>query len=368
MLAAGALAAWALLEAFVANGSGAIGAHVVYALAISAPLVFRRQAPFAVVCVIAGATLIRALTADVASNGTMPFPCLLFATFSVALYEKREWLAIGGGLLVAASMAVALTTKFYEGNPGPGDVAIFVFFMGGAWTAGWLVRRRAAQARDAITESADQARSAVADERARIARELHDVVAHGLSVIAVQAGAAEQQLERDPEATREHLGAVRRTAREAMVEMRRLLDVLREEDASYVPQPGLSRLGDLLDEARAAGVSVELVEEGERRELSAGIDLVAFRVLQEALTNVRKHSGADAARVALRFGKDDLDLEIVNPLSGGINRNGQSPAGGHGLIGMRERVQLFGGSFEAGPDVDGAFRVHAVLPLEEQPA
>jgi signal transduction histidine kinase len=369
LVAAGALAAWALVEAFVANGPGAPGAHVAFALAISVPLVFRRRAPFAVVCVIAGATLIRALTADVASTGTMPFPCLLFATFSVALYAKRELEAIGGGLIVAASMAVALNSPFYEGNPGPGDIAIFVFFLGGTWTAGWLVRRRAAQARLALAESGELARSAVAEERGRIARELHDVVAHSVSIIAVQAGAAEELLERDPNAAREHLGAVRRTAREAMGEMRRLLDVLREKDASYAPQPGLSRLPDLLDEVRGAGVPVELVEDGEPRELPAGLDLVAFRVVQEALTNVRKHAGGAATRVALRYGEATLELEIVNsPGHAARPQNGAAGGGGHGLIGMRERVLLFGGRFEAAENGDGGFRVHAVLPLEEEPA
>ena len=364
IVAAGALAAWALLEAVVANGPGALGAHLVYALAITVPLVFRRQAPFAVVCAIAGATLIRALTADQASDGTMPFPCLLFATFSVALYARREAVAIVGGLLIAGSMAIALASKFYEGDPGAGDIAIFVFFMGGAWTAGWIVRRRAAQARLALAESGELARSAVAEERERIARELHDVVAHSVSIIAVQAGAAEQLLDNRPDEAREHLRAVRRTAREAMREMRRLLDVLRGDDASYTPQPGLSRLRDLLDEVRGAGVPVELMEEGESRELPPGIDLVAFRVIQESLTNVRKHADGARAQVTLRYRANELDIEITND-AGRARAAMNGGAGGHGLFGMRERVRIFGGRFEAGTQAGGGFRIHAQLPLDE---
>jgi signal transduction histidine kinase len=147
--------------------------------------------------------------------------------------------------------------------------------------------------------------------------------------------------------------------------MRRVLDVLRADDATYAPQPGLSRLPDLIEEVTAAGVPVSLVEEGERSELPAGIDLVAFRVIQESLTNVRKHAGGARTQVALRYGAEELDVEITNEA-------GRSPAtmdgrGGHGLFGMRERVRLFGGRFQAGEQIGGGFRVHAQLPLEEAP-
>ena len=149
--------------------------------------------------------------------------------------------------------------------------------------------------------------------------------------------------------------------------MRRLLDVLREGEPRYAPQPGLSRLDDLLDETRRAGVSVELVEEGERPELPPGLDLVAFRIVQESLTNARKHSGSAPARVALRYSQSELELEIVNEAGNrGPGRNGAG--GGHGLIGMRERAHLFGGSFEAGEREGGGYRVRAVLPLEDTPA
>jgi signal transduction histidine kinase len=266
-------------------------------------------------------------------------------------------------------MLTALLSHFYEGaGLGVGDVAILSVFLGGAWTSGWLVRQRAAQARRAMAESGELARSAVGDERARMARELHDVVAHSVSIIAVQAGAAEELIERDPQRARDHIASVRRTAREAMAEMRRLLDVLRTEDTEYTPQPGLARLEDLLEEVRGAGVPVQLIEEGERPHLPPGLDLVAFRVVQESLTNVRKHAPGAPTKVLMRFGPAAFELDIANaPASGPTTVNG-NVAGGHGLIGMRERVHLFGGSFGAGPSDDGGFLVHAVLPLSEESA
>jgi len=150
--------------------------------------------------------------------------------------------------------------------------------------------------------------------------------------------------------------------------MRRLLDVLRTDEPGYAPQPGLSRLPDLLDETRRAGVPVELIERGDRPRLSPGVDLVAFRVVQESLTNVRKHAPGAATRVRFRYGPKTLELEVVNEgADAHANANGSGGAG-HGLVGMRERVRLFDGSFDAQPIASGGFRVHATLPLTEEPA
>jgi signal transduction histidine kinase len=180
----------------------------------------------------------------------------------------------------------------------------------------------------------------------------------------VQAGVAEELIERDPVRAREHMASVRRTAREALGEMRRLLDVLRTDEATFVPQPGLARLPDLLDDVRSAGVPVELSEHGMPLQLPGGLDLVAFRVVQESLTNVRKHAPGARTRVVLSYGPDVLAIEVVNESArGGARDNGAGR--GHGLIGMRERVTLFGGSFEAKSTLDGGFRVHARLPLAE---
>jgi signal transduction histidine kinase len=366
LVAAGVVLVWALLEALLAEGPGSTPARVGFALAISLPLVFRRRAPLAVITILSAATVAWALSADRPESGTMPFPAILLAIFSVALYARTAFAAVLGLVLALTAMLITLHSPFYDTTPSAGNTAILFFFSGGAWTAGWLVRRRAALVRRAYDESGELARSAVADERARIARELHDVVAHGISIVVVQAGAAEQLLDKDIDAAREHVAEVRRTARETMTEMRRLLGVLNEDDATYVPLPGLARVPDLLDGARSAGVDVEFSELGDRRELAAGVDLVAYRVIQEALTNVRKHAPGSPARVVVCHRARDIGIEVTNPGGGGQPRFDEHQDGnGHGLVGMRERVRIFGGSLEVGEQPDGSFRVRATLPLDQ---
>jgi signal transduction histidine kinase len=368
VLVAAGLLVWALLEAFVDPGPGPLAARIGFAVAISVPLAFRRQAPGVVVVVLSVAMLARALPATVAEHGTGPFPSVLLAAFSVACYARRTVVAVAGGLLLLATMVIVVESNYYVGSgANAGNLAILSLFLGGAWGAGWLVRQRAAQARRAVAESGELARSAVSEERARIARELHDVVAHSVSIIAVQAGAAEELIERDPDKARQHMVSVRRTAREAMSEMRRLLDVLRTDEAGYAPQAGLARLPDLLDETRGAGVPVDLIEQGERPRLAPGVDLVAFRVVQESLTNVRKHAPGAPTRVQFRYGPRTLELEVVNE-AGVTTANANGGQGGHGVVGMRERVRLFDGSFDAQPSANGGFRVHATLPLNDEPA
>jgi signal transduction histidine kinase len=367
IVVAAGLLLWALLEAFIDPGPGPLAGRIAFAVAISVPLAFRRQSHGVVAMVVSVATLARALPATVAEHGTMPFPSVLLAAFSVACYARRTVVAVVGGLLLFATMLIAVESNYYTGGgANASNLAILSLFLGGAWGAGWLVRQRAAQARRAVAESGELARTAVGEERARIARELHDVVAHSVSIIAVQAGAAEELIERDPDKARQHMASVRRTAREAMSEMRRLLDVLRTDEPGYAPQAGLARLPDLLDETRAAGVPVELIEQGERPRLAPGLDLVAFRVVQESLTNVRKHAPGARTLVQFRYRPKALELEVIN--EAGVtpaNTNGDRP--GHGLVGMRERVRLFDGSFDAQSIANGGFRIRASLPLDEEP-
>jgi signal transduction histidine kinase len=359
---AGVLAAWALLEALLNDGPGPKWARVIVALLFTVPLVWRRRHPLAVMGVIVGTLLVVALAAEKAEPGAMPFPALLVATFSVALHVRSTPLAVAGGAAPVAAMLFTLTQDYYTGDaPTLADLFILTFLITGAWVAGRVVYHRAEQARMAEATSGERAREAVSAERVRIARELHDVVAHSVSMIAVQAGAAEELVERDPAAAREHLSAVRKTAREALVEMRRLLGVLREDAATYSPQPGLARVEDLVDEARAAGVPIELYEEGERPAVAPGIDLAAYRIVQEALTNVRKHAGVVATTVTVRYRRDGIDLEVVN--APGATGNGGGS--GHGIVGMRERARVYGGTIDAGPEGDGGFAVRARLPLEE---
>ncbi len=360
---AGVLLAWALLEALLNDGPGPRWLRVLVALAFTVPLVWRRRHPVAVMAVIAATVIGVALVADKPEPGAMPFPCLLIATFSVALHVRALPIAVAAGAIPIATMLFTVSTSYYSGDgPTVADVLILAFLIVGTWTAGRVVRHRAEQAVVAEATSGERAREAVSAERVRIARELHDVVAHSVSIVAVQAGAAEELVERDPSQAREHMASVRKSAREALVEMRRLLGVLREDEATYKPQPGLARVEELIDDARAAGVPVELREEGERpADLAPGIDLAAFRIVQEALTNVRKHAGPVETTVTLRYRDDGIALEVVN--APGATGNGGGS--GHGLVGMRERARVYGGTVEAGTDGDGGFAVRARLPVEE---
>jgi len=209
------------------------------------------------------------------------------------------------------------------------------------------------------------ARAAIAAERRRIARELHDVIAHSVTLMTVQAGAARVLLDEDPRRALEPVSSVEETGRLALAELRRLLGILQPEpgegEVSLVPQPGLARIGDLLTGARRAGLPVELVIAGEQRVLPPGIDLTAYRIVQEALTNAHKHGGPTRAHVFLRYGIEALELEVTT--DGGIAPNG-GDGSGHGLVGMRERVALYDGTFEAGPRAQGGYAVRALLPVE----
>jgi signal transduction histidine kinase len=244
-----------------------------------------------------------------------------------------------------------------------------VVYFGGAWVLGRALRRRrlaTVELRDRAArlerEREERARAAVAEERGRIARELHDVIAHSMSVIVVQAGAAEQILEHDPARAREALRSIRRAGNDALEEMRRLLGILRHEDEelTLAPQPSIARLDELLGQARAGGLPVELVVDGQPRQLAPGVELAAYRIVQEALTNSRKHARAASAQVTVRYAPDALELDVVD------NGRPARPSGGtgHGLVGMRERAALYGGVLEAGARPEGGFAVHARLPLD----
>lgn len=217
--------------------------------------------------------------------------------------------------------------------------------------------RRAVEAENSTRERAELA---VAQERARIARELHDIVAHSVSVMVVQAGAAEQVVEEDPEFARKALGSIRSSGTSALTEMRRVVAMVREPaELALQPLPGVGALPALVESASGAGLDVELSVRGDRPALSAGLDLTAYRIVQEALTNVRRHSRADHARVSLDYGDGALRIEVRD--DGPASAEATEP--GHGLLGMRERVALFGGRLEARSDGPG-FVVRAELPLE----
>jgi signal transduction histidine kinase len=251
--------------------------------------------------------------------------------------------------------------------------AVWGVILGGATCLiAYVLRQRAnrageleGRARRLASDREQRARTAVVEERTRIARDLHDVIAHSVSLMTVQAGAARLVLPDDPVRAREPLLAVEETGREALAEMRRLFGIVRgdEGEAALAPQPGLARLGALREQAGKAGLPVELEIEGAPRTLPPGVDLTAYRIVQEALTNARKHGGG-RAQVTIRYGREALDVEIRND----ERRTRVAKEAGHGLVGMRERVSLYGGELDAGPQRGGGYAVRARLPVEAESA
>jgi signal transduction histidine kinase len=323
----------------------------------SAVLAVRRRWPIAVLVAVSGASIALAFV-----NGAfdLVFPVVL-ATYTAAAHVDRERF-VRLSLPISIVGAVAALLVAYPGTNWV-EVLISATFAAGLpmllGRIGFNRRRRI----DVDRERA--ARDAVAEERARIARELHDVVAHAMSVMVVQAGAARSVLDDDLAAAREAIGRIESTGRDGLTEMRRLVGILKSDgaDADRAPQPGLGQLETLLETVRGAGVPVEAVTEGEPRPLPTGLDLVVYRVVQEALTNVMKHAGPASARVLLRWGDAALDVEVAD--------DGRGPFvatdGGLGLLGMRERVALYGGTIRTGQRRGGGFTVHAHVPYEGGP-
>ncbi|GAA2889318.1 sensor histidine kinase [Streptosporangium fragile] len=363
LVLAALLAAWAVAEVLPA-GPDPLWVEIPFALVMTVPLVFRRHVPLLVLGVTVAALLARVVTAGGPPTTVAPFPTILVAAFSAALHVRTLVAAVAAWVVAVGGMAVAIILRFYSPEPDLGSGLVMVFFVTGAWTSGLLLRRREVQLRNAEERTREEAREAVAAERLRIARELHDVVAHSLSIIAVNAGAARELGALDPERAREHMDAVAGTAREALVEMRHLLEALRDEgDDGLAPQPTLDRLPELVEQVRTSGLPVRLVEQGDRRPLPAGLELTAYRIVQEALTNVRRHAGAADTEVRVTYGGTELGLEVVNAPG---TRQPPPTAPGHGLVGMRERARLYGGALHAGRAGDGGYAVRLRLPVEPQ--
>jgi signal transduction histidine kinase len=288
------------------------------------------------------------------------------ALYTVAGHCRRRR-AIGGAVIVAAFVLLFEIPALIEGGRVDGLAGEWLF-LGGVWLLGRWVRQRRhrtaeleRRAADLEADRAALAREAVADERARIAREMHDAVAHSVSVMVLQAGAAEQVLATAPERTRESLVAIQDTGRDALVELHRMLGLLRDPvaDALLSPQPSVDRLDTLLEQVRGAGLPVELTVEGEPRRLPPGIDRSAYRIVQEGLTNALKHAGPAHASVRLRYGERALELEVLDD-----GRGPAGTAGGFGLLGMRERAALYGGVLAADARPGGGYALRARLPLE----
>ncbi|MBE0611183.1 MAG: sensor histidine kinase [Dehalococcoidia bacterium] len=271
------------------------------------------------------------------------------------------------GLLVV--LGGAATVAYNASNDASGNYVFLPAMFATPWVAGFAFQQRGARVEAAelraarlVRDREEATRAAIAAERARIARELHDVLGHSLSVMTIQASAVRRLLTPDQTKERDALVAVERTGREALTEMRRLVGILRvEADAPELePQPGLSHVSNLVDQARELGLAVELRVVGEPVPLPTGVDLTAYRLVQEGLTNVRKHSDASRAEVRLRYEEDGLEVEVCDDGKGAAAVD----EGGHGLVGLRERVSIYGGEFEAGPRAEGGYRLRARLPVQ----
>jgi signal transduction histidine kinase len=346
------------------------------------PLVFRRRWPRGTFAVAAVAGFLSFFTSAPAFNAADV--AYLIYVYTVAAYCQRRW-SIPAMVLTYVGGLIQFSLLHAADDPRAGDRAAgghfnwvsFVFlacFLAGmvalAWVAGDSMRYRREyyvrledRAQRLERERDAQAQIAAAAERARIARELHDVVAHNVSVMVVQADGATYALDQDPEAARKALLAISQTGRTALTEMRRMLGVLRSagDAGTYAPQPGIEQLGDLLEQVRSTGLPVSLTVEGVPREMPTGLALAVYRIVQESLTNTRKHGGPQVkASVALLYTDDCLVLRIVdNGRGAGAPGDGM----GHGLVGMRERVSVFGGTLVTGPHVSGGYAVEAILPF-----
>jgi signal transduction histidine kinase len=334
------------------------------------PIAVRRRWPLAVLAT--GLATGAAFAALGLSLVVLTFALLIYVYTVGARCPRRVSLA-GLAATEALLLLVWLARPRLIGDSG--SLVVDGLILAAAWWLGDGARRRqeaivTAQQRAAELERAREelARRAVTEERLRIARELHDVVAHSMSIIAVQSGVGVHVLDSQPEEARKALVAVEATSRQALVEMRRLLGVLRQEDGavgSLAPAPGLAEVEALAAEVARAGVRVEVRIEGTPPELPAGLDLSAYRIVQEALTNVVRHAGPATVRVAVRHAPGRVEVEVVDD-GRGAGPGGEGH-GGHGIAGMRERAALYGGTLEAGPLPGGGFRVAATLPVEEAP-
>jgi signal transduction histidine kinase len=328
---------------------------------ITVAVAWRRAAPLA-----AAVALSTGFAVQVIAAGDAPvvggLVGALIVTYAAGAYGTDRQAALAGAALVLGLVAAA----FWDADKrGAGDAIGTLLIFGVVLALGRAMRLRRGEARQLGAEVAEQRRRSaevLAQERSRIARELHDVIAHNVSLMVLQAGAARQVLDDDPERVREPLLTIEATGRQAIAEMRRLLGILRsdEDPAGHEPQPGLDRLDELVEQTGRAGLAVELHRSGAVRPLPAGVDLAAFRIVQEALTNALKHAGPASTRVDVRYGPRDVELEIADDGRGPVARNGS----GHGLIGMRERTALYGGDFEARERAGGGFVVRARLPVE----
>ena len=365
ILAAGIGALYLAEVTFEAGLAGHRLASAAVAALFSASLLFRRRAPLT--------ALLAGLAVIILDNTVLPGLAeagAFLVGVIIAIYSAGRWArGLAGwlcGLLVAAFIPLA---AIEPGQPiAFSDFAFFTVFFAGPFVGGRIIRARREREHHLEDETAalradrdERARLAVAEERARIARELHDVVAHGISVMVLQARGGRRMLAHSPGETRAALDAIEHTGEQALTEMRRLLGMLRRDDEEFAlaPQPSLGRIDELAAALTATGLPVEITVEGEATELPPGIDVSAYRIVQEALTNALKHAGPARAHVFLRYRDDELEIEILDDGTGATAIAGS----GFGLDGMRERVEVYGGALESGRRPEGGYALRARLPL-----
>ncbi len=350
------------LAGLVELALGAVPDHTLVAilslLVMTAALVVRRLRPRTSLVLVLLALTVQSFLGvpDNAQLMTMPF--ILVAAYSVGAHLDRRASAVGlalGAALVSVAIAVA--------DSGGSDYGFGLLLVTGAWIAGVVVRARHTAEAEAVASAHDRARQAADDERERIARELHDIVSHGLSAMVVQAAAAAELVDRSPDAARKAMHEVQTTGAAAMLEMRHMLGLMRGgEAAGRRPQPALADVDELVAAEQSAGRSVHLTVRGTPRELPRGLALSVFRIVQESLTNVRKHAHGSCCEVTITHTPADLEVEVVD--DGVAAPAPASP--GFGIIGMRERALLYGGTLEAGPrSPEGGWAVRASFPLDQ---
>jgi len=361
LLAASGLLVLGIFEAFTAETVVRPWGQALLTLGWTAPLVWRQKWPVLVLAVVV--PFGPALDLVNSQGGVISYVlAVILAAFTVGRHcdPPRTW------------WGPVFCVGFFWAGYGltDGVLSDYIYtavFYGSAWGVGYALRQRAkrivelhGEAEDLRRGQAEQEQRAIAEERARIARELHDIVSHSISVITIQTQAVRRRLRPDQSGEVSDLRDIEDTARQAMAEMRRLLGVLRADGpAARAPQPGLDQLPRLLADTRAAGVPIDLRTDGEPRPLPPGLDLAAYRIVQEALTNCRKHASGAVATVIISYGSDSVEIRVDND-------DGSPPTipadGGHGLIGMRERVSLYGGTLSVGPRPGGGFSVCARFP------
>ena len=345
-----------LLQTWLGNGTTERVPATILGPLVALTVAFRRRHPAAAGFVAQGLVALEyTLWGGI---DVIPYSIAWFCSlYALTVWTSRNWFVAGLAFVAVTDLVSLLGPHASTHGTIPFLIVTLVVMI--------LVRRvvgdRERRAQLAERERDLAAREAVVEERARIARELHDVIAHNVSMVVVQAGAERRVLGEESESTREVLATIEQIGRGALTEMRRLVGMLRaERDEPLAPQPGLDDLPRLVTQVREAGLPVELHVEGDRRSLPVGIELSAYRIVQEALTNALKHAGDAHAAVHVRYSADALEVEVTDDGPGnGANGAG---SGGHGLVGMRERVALYGGRFEAGHDPSGGFVVRATLP------